>query len=87
MSGFVWVAPPRPDGRGTLCAAELPGACRGGAGSDADGVPPLSESLVCSLHEALRRVRNPRAGNRRFHIGAMPALHAEMRVRRSTVIR
>jgi hypothetical protein len=59
-----------------LCAPELPAACLKGAQSDADGVLPLSMPQLESLHDALCRMKDPRASNRGFHIGSVLSIVA-----------
>ena len=72
----LWVKPLRPDTCATLCSTDLPPECHKGADSDAYGVLPLPGEQVESLHEALCRVQDPRASNRKFHIGTILTLLA-----------
>jgi hypothetical protein len=67
----LWVHPLRPDAAAQLRAMHLPSECHPGAQSDADGVLPLRQPQIESLHEALCRVPDPRASNRSFHIGSI----------------
>lgn len=72
----LWVRELRPGAVATLRAMELPPECRAGAHSDADGVLPLDQAHMESLHAALCRVPDPRAENRTFHIGAVLSIVA-----------
>ena len=67
----LWVRELRPNATSLLRAMTLPDACIKGAQSDADGVLPIKQPQVESLHEALCKVPDPRARNRTFHIGAV----------------
>ena len=70
----LWVKPLHPDACEVLCATQLPAQCEGGAHSDNFGVTPLNQSLCESLHEALRRVPDPRKPNSHFNIGTLLTL-------------
>lgn len=59
-----------------LRAPDLPEQYSKGAQSDADGVLPVKLAQMESLHEALCKMDDPRAGNSRFHIGAMLSIVA-----------
>jgi hypothetical protein len=59
-----------------LRAPELPNECLKGAQSDAEGVLPLSMPQLESLHDALCRMKDPRATNRGFHIGSVLSIVA-----------
>jgi hypothetical protein len=72
----LWIRPLAPKAVEWLRAPELPAACRKGAHSDADGVLPLTRPQLESLHEALCGVKDPRASNRGFHIGAVLSITA-----------
>jgi hypothetical protein len=72
----LWVRELRAKAASLLRAMELPQECLKGAASDADGVLPLHQAQVESLHEALCRVPDPRARNRSFHIGAVLSIVA-----------
>lgn len=72
----LWVRELRKDAAALLRAPQLPPECAPGAGSDADGVMPLADRQIESLHEALCRIPDPRAENRRFHIGALLSIVA-----------
>lgn len=71
----LWVRELRKDAA-ALSAFELPPECMAGAKSDADGVLPLKMPQTESLHEMLRKVKDPRASNSIFHIGAMLSIIA-----------
>jgi hypothetical protein len=72
----LWVRELRKDAAALLRAFELPPECMAGAKSDADGVLPLKMPQTESLHEMLRKVKDPRASNSVFHIGAMLSIIA-----------
>jgi hypothetical protein len=72
----LWVRPLRKDAINVLRAMELPAECLKGAKSDADGVLPLKELQIESLHQTLCKVRDPRAHNRSFHIGSILSIVA-----------
>jgi hypothetical protein len=72
----LWVRELRANAPVFLRAMDLPPQCRPGAESDADGVLPLHQAQIESLHEALCRVPDPRARNRSFHIGAVLSIVA-----------
>ena len=72
----LWVRELRKDAVDRLRSPELPPECIQGAQSDADGVMPLKMTQIESLHDLLCKVRDPRAGNRVFHIGAMLSIVA-----------
>lgn len=72
----LWVKALRRNARAILCAPELPVAHRAGGRSSAHGVLPLKASQIESLHECLCRVRDPRAVNCTFHVGALLAIAA-----------
>jgi hypothetical protein len=72
----LWVRELRKDAAGVLRAQTLPAECLTGAGSDADGVMPLKQRQIESLHEALCKVPDPRTRNSSYHIGAMLSIVA-----------
>jgi hypothetical protein len=72
----LWVRELRHGAAQRLRAPQLPPECVAGAGSDADGVMPLTMPQIESLHMMLCKVADPRAGNSVFHIGAMLAIVA-----------
>jgi hypothetical protein len=72
----LWVKKLRQNALAVLCAQELPAEHRPGAHSCAHGVMPLKAAQIESLHERLCGVRDPRAGNRIFHIGALLSIAA-----------
>lgn len=72
----LWIKPLRTQAFETLCAAELPEVCRGGAQSNAHGVLPLKTCEIESLHEALCRTADPRGKNRTFSLGAVLSIVA-----------
>lgn len=72
----LWVRELRKDAAATLRAPGLPAECLAGAESDADGAMPIKTKQIETLHEALRRVPDPRAGNSKYHIGAMLSILA-----------
>jgi hypothetical protein len=72
----LWVRELRKDAAALLRAPELPPECLKGSESDADGVLPLKMSQIESLHAMLCKVKDPRAGNSIFHIGAMLSIVA-----------
>ncbi len=72
----LWVKKLRQNALAVLCAQELPAEHRRGAHSCAHGVMPLKAAQIESLHERLCGVRDPRAGNRIFHIGALLSIAA-----------
>lgn len=72
----LWVRELRKDAALLLRAVELPPECAKGSESDADGVMPLNMPQIESLHAALCKVPDPRAGNSVFHIGAMLSIIA-----------
>lgn len=72
----LWVRELRKNAAETLRAPQLPAECLDGAKSDADGAMPIKTRQIESLHEALRRVPDPRAGNSKYHIGAMLSILA-----------
>ena len=72
----LWVKELRPHAVDVLRAPALPEECRQGAGSNADGVLPISAPQVESLHEALCKVPDPRRFNRSFHIGPVLSIVA-----------
>jgi len=61
--------------RETLCAAELPEACRDGATSSAHGVLPFKAVQLRSLFEALQTIPDPRS-RARFRIGSVLGIAA-----------
>jgi hypothetical protein len=67
----LWVKKLRKNALELLRAPELPKAHQSGACSSAHGVMPLTAPQIESLHERLCRVRDPRAANRVFPIGAV----------------
>jgi hypothetical protein len=67
----LWVKPLRKNALALLCAPELSAVHRAGAASSAHGVMPISQPQMESLHDHLSRVKDPRAANREFHIGAV----------------
>jgi hypothetical protein len=72
----VWIKELRKQAADLLRSPELPVEYRLGALSDADGVMPIALRQIESLHEALCRVPDPRAGNSKYHIGAMLSIMA-----------
>jgi hypothetical protein len=72
----LWVRELRKDAAALLRAPQLPAECLEGAHGDADGAMPIKTRQIESLHEALRRVPDPRAGNSKYHIGAMLSILA-----------
>ena len=72
----LWIRELRKDACALLRSPQLPSECMKGAQSDADGVLPLKMVQIESLHEMLRKVKDPRAGNSVFHIGAMLSIVA-----------
>lgn len=72
----LWVRELRKDAAEILRAPQLPAECLEGARSDADGAMPIKTRQIESLHEALCRVSDPRAGNSKYHIGAMLSILA-----------
>jgi len=67
----LWVKKLRKNALDLLCASALPKEHQAGAASRAQGVMPLSQSQMESLYERLCRLPDPRAANRKFHIGAV----------------
>jgi hypothetical protein len=67
----LWVKKLRKNALELLCAPELPKEHQIGARSNAQGVMPLSQPQMESLYERLCRLPDPRAANRKFHIGAV----------------
>jgi hypothetical protein len=67
----LWVKKLRKNAVELLCAPELPKEHQTGAASNAQGVMPLSQPQMESLYERLCRLPDPRAVNRKFHIGAV----------------
>ena len=67
----LWVKELRKNAIMDLRAPELPAECLQGSHSDDDGVMPLKMAQIESLHDCLRKIPDPRAGNRVFHIGSM----------------
>jgi hypothetical protein len=67
----LWVKKLRKKALDLLCAPELPNEHQAGAASNAQGVMPLSQPQMESLYERLLRLSDPRAANRKFHIGAV----------------
>lgn len=72
----LWVRELRKGAAETLRAPDLPAECLAGAQSDADGAMPITTGQIETLHEALRRVPDPRARNSKYHIGAMLSILA-----------
>ena len=72
----LWVRELRANAPALLRAMALPPECLEGAASDADGVLPLHQAQIESLHQALCRIPDPRARNRSFHIGAVLSIVA-----------
>lgn len=72
----IWVRELRKNAAETLRAPQLPPECLAGATSDADGAMPIKTGQIETLHEALCRVPDPRAGNSKYHIGAMLSILA-----------
>jgi len=72
----LWVRELRPNATELLRSPELPPEFAKGAQSDADGIMPLRIKQIESLHDALRKVPDPRAGNSTFRIGAMLSITA-----------
>ena len=72
----LWIRELRKDACALLRSPQLPSECMKGAQSDADGVLPLKMSQIESLHKMLSKVKDPRAGNSVFHIGAMLSIVA-----------
>ena len=72
----LWVRLLRPNALECLRAMHVPEECQAGAHSHADGVLPLTNAPIESLHEALCTVPDPRASNRSFHIGAILSIVA-----------
>ena len=72
----LWVKPLRKTACAILCGPVLAEPYQGGAKSSAHGVMPLKAKQMMSLHEHLCAIRDPRAGNRIFHIGAVLAIVA-----------
>ena len=72
----LWIHELRKGAAETLRAPHLPPECLEGAQSDADGAMPIKTRQIESLHEALCRVKDPRAGNSKYHIGAMLSILA-----------
>ena len=72
----LWIRELRKDACALLRSPQLPSECMKGAQSDADGVLPLKMPQIESLHEMLSKVKDPRAGNSVFHIGAMLSIVA-----------
>lgn len=70
----VWVKPLGPGALETLRSPRLPGECLGGAGCSASGVSPLTVPQTESLYDALRGVRDHRAGNKSVRMGAALSL-------------
>jgi hypothetical protein len=71
----LWLKEFAPGARETLCADELPAACRPGATSSAHGVLPFREAQLRSLFEALQTVPDPRSRSR-FRIGSVLGITA-----------
>jgi hypothetical protein len=67
----LWIKPLRKNALALLRGLDLPPAQRAGAHSSAQGVMPLRQAQIESLHEALCRIPDPRAANRSFHIGGV----------------
>ena len=63
-----WVKPLREDAIEHLCASQVPSECEAGAHSNAQGVMPLTLPQMCSLHQALRKVDDPRRYNKSYSI-------------------
>ena len=72
----LWIRELCKDAGLLLRSPKLPDDCLNGAGSDADGVMPLSLPHMESLHEMLCKVPDPRARNSVFHIGTMLSIVA-----------
>lgn len=72
----LWVKRLRKNALDVLCAQDLPAEHRAGAHSSAHGVMPLCAAQIESLHDCLCRVSDPRAANRKFHIGALLSIAA-----------
>ena len=70
----LWIKTLHPKACELLCAHKLPAEYEKASGSDNHGVLPLLSKQIESLQEALSRVPDPRARNRKFHIGAMLTL-------------
>lgn len=72
----LWLKPLDKRAREILCAPQLPACHQKGAASSAHGVMPLRSGQIDSLSQRLRRVPDPRAGNRRFRISAVLSIVA-----------
>jgi len=72
----LWVRELRKDAAAILRTPQLPAECLEGSHSDADGAMPIKTRQIESLHEALCRVPDPRAGNSKYNIGAMLSILA-----------
>jgi hypothetical protein len=72
----LWVYELSKDATARLRAPELSDDCIRGGESDADGVMPLKMPQIQSLYETLRMIKDPRARNSSFRIGAMLSIVA-----------
>jgi len=72
----LWVRELRNDAVTFLRSPELPAEYLKGAQSDADGAMPIKIKQIETLHEALCRIPDPRAGNSKYHIGSMLSILA-----------
>jgi hypothetical protein len=70
----LWIKPLHKDAVAILRGLGLPQAQQAGAQSSAHGVLPLRIAHLEALHDVLRRIPDPRAANRTFHIGAVLAI-------------
>jgi hypothetical protein len=72
----LWVKRLHTEALEWLCAPQLPEAYRGGGGCSAHGVLPLTQRDMESLHEALGRVKDPRASNKVFRVSSVLSITA-----------
>jgi len=70
----LWLKKLHKDAVAVLRGLALPKAQQAGAHSSAQGVLPFRTAQLETLHDVLRRIPDPRAANRTFHIGSILAI-------------